>query len=40
MLDWLEIPLTPRRMQCGLLAFKVLKTMVYSLGSATGPESR
>ena len=40
MLDLLEVPLTPRRMQCGLLAFKVLKTMVYSLGSATGPESR
>jgi nitrogen fixation protein NifU and related proteins len=36
MLDWLEIPLTPRRMQCGLLAFKVLKTMIYSLG----PDSR
>ena len=23
MLDWLETPLTPRRMQCGLLAFKL-----------------
>jgi nitrogen fixation protein NifU and related proteins len=40
MLDLLEIPLTPRRTQCGLLAFKVLKAMVYSLGSATGPERR
>ena len=39
-LDWLEIPLTPRRMQCGLLPFKVLKTMVYSLGSVSGSESR
>ena len=38
-LDWLEIPLTPRRMQCGLLAFKVLKTMVYSLALTTGAES-
>jgi nitrogen fixation protein NifU and related proteins len=39
-LDWLEIRLTPRRMQCGLLPFKVLKTLVYSLGSVSGPESR
>jgi nitrogen fixation protein NifU and related proteins len=40
MLDWLETPLTPRRMQCGLLPFKVLKTMVYSLCLTTGAESR
>ena len=38
-LDWLEIPLTPLRMQCGLLTFKVLKTMVYSLALTTGAES-
>ncbi len=39
MLDLLEIPLTPGRMQCGLLPFKVLKTMVYSLCLTTGAES-
>lgn len=39
-LDWLEIPLTPRRMQCGLLAFKVLKTMVYGLDPAANLETR
>ena len=37
MLQGLEIPLTPRRMQCGLLAFKVLKTIVYSLDSTVRP---
>lgn len=37
MLQWLEISLTPRRMQCGLLPFKVLKTMVYSLDSTVRP---
>lgn len=40
MLDWLETPLTPRRMQCGLLPFKVLKTMVYGLDPAANLETR
>ncbi len=39
-LQWLEIPLTARRMQCGLLAFKVLKTMIYALAPRSGPELR
>lgn len=30
MLALIDIPLTPRRQQCGLLAFRVLKTIVYS----------
>ena len=30
MLNLLSIPLTPKRMQCGLLAFKALKTLLYS----------
>ena len=30
MLELLRIPLTPRRMQCGLLAFTALKTLLYS----------
>jgi nitrogen fixation NifU-like protein len=31
MLDFLKVPLTATRQRCGLLCFKVLKTMVYSL---------
>lgn len=31
MLDLLQVPLTPSRQKCGLLGFKVLKTMLYSL---------
>ncbi len=31
MLDILNVPLTPSRQKCGLLGFKVLKTMLYSL---------
>ncbi len=30
MLDLLQVPLTASRQKCGLLAFKVLKTLVYS----------
>ena len=32
MLDLLQVKLTASRQKCGLLSFKVLKTMVYSLG--------
>lgn len=31
MLDLLKVPLVPRRQQCGLLAFRVLKTLLYFL---------
>jgi len=31
MLDLIKVPLTATRQRCGLLGFKVLKTMVYSL---------
>ncbi len=31
MLDILQVPLTPSRQKCGLLGFKVLKTMLYTL---------
>lgn len=31
MLDMIGVPLTPSRQKCGLLGFKVLKTMLYSL---------
>ncbi len=31
MLDIIGAPLTPSRQKCGLLGFKVLKTMLYSL---------
>ena len=31
MLDLLGVPLTASRQKCGLLGFKVLKTMVYTL---------
>ena len=30
MLDLLQVPLTASRQKCGLLAFKVLKTMLYA----------
>ena len=30
MLDLLQVPLTASRQKCGLLAFKVLKTLVYT----------
>jgi nitrogen fixation protein NifU and related proteins len=29
MLDLLQVPLTPSRQKCGLLAFKILKTLLY-----------
>lgn len=31
MLDIIQAPLTPSRQKCGLLGFKVLKTMLYTL---------
>jgi len=31
MLDLLRIPLSPRRMQCGLLPFRALKALLYSI---------
>ncbi len=31
MLDLLRVPLTASRQKCGLLSFKVLKTMIYTL---------
>lgn len=31
MLKLLQVPLTPSRQKCGLLGFKVLKTLLYSL---------
>lgn len=31
MLKLLQVPLTPSRQKCGLLGFKVLKTILYSL---------
>jgi nitrogen fixation NifU-like protein len=31
MLDLLKVPLTATRQRCGLLGFKILKTMVYAL---------
>lgn len=31
MLDLIKVPLTATRQRCGLLGFKVLKSMVYSL---------
>lgn len=30
MLDLIDIPLVPKRQRCGLLAFRALKTIVYS----------
>jgi len=32
MLKLLQVPLTPSRQKCGLLGFKVLKTMLYGFG--------
>ncbi len=34
MLDLLKVPLTATRQRCGLLCFKVLKTMLYSLNDS------
>jgi nitrogen fixation NifU-like protein len=34
MLQLLQVPLTASRQKCGLLGFKVLKTMLYSIPSA------
>ena len=34
MLDLLQVRLTASRQKCGLLSFKILKTMVYSLDEA------
>ena len=34
MLDLLQVRLTPGRLPCGLLAFRVLKGMIYSLDPA------
>jgi nitrogen fixation NifU-like protein len=36
MLDLLKVPLTASRQKCGLLSFKVLKTMLYSLDEQQG----
>lgn len=38
MLDLLQVKLTALRQRCGLLAFKVLKTIVYSTNEHTPPE--
>lgn len=37
MLDLLKVRLTASRQKCGLLSFKVLKTMLYSLEPPTDP---
>lgn len=37
MLRLLQVPLTPSRQKCGLLGFKVLKTMIYGLGQPPAP---
>jgi nitrogen fixation NifU-like protein len=34
MLDLLQVPLTASRQKCGLLAFKVMKTMLYARDDA------
>ena len=34
MLDLLQVPLTASRQKCGLLAFKVMKTMLYARDEA------
>ena len=39
MLDLLQVQLTAVRQRCGLLGFKVLKTLVYSQDAATGPST-
>jgi nitrogen fixation NifU-like protein len=36
MLELLKVRLTAMRQRCGLLGFKVLKTLVYSHDSAPG----
>lgn len=36
MLDLLKVRLTASRQKCGLLSFKVLKTMIYTLDSRKG----
>jgi nitrogen fixation NifU-like protein len=37
MLDLLKVPLTASRQKCGLLGFKVLKTIVYTLDEQRQP---
>lgn len=37
MLDLLQVPLTASRQKCGLLCFKVLKTMVYAQDEKRAP---
>lgn len=36
LLELLGVPLTPHRQQCALLAFRALKTLVYSLDESSG----
>lgn len=38
MLRLLKVPLTAVRQRCGLLGFKVLKTMMYSLDQGASPQ--
>tara|TARA_R110002111_G_scaffold164386_3_gene230592 strand:- start:52744 stop:53151 length:408 start_codon:yes stop_codon:yes gene_type:complete len=38
MLKQIRIPLSPRRMQCGLLAFQALKQILYSLDESETTE--
>lgn len=40
MLDLLKVRLTASRQKCGLLGFKVLKTMLYSLDDQAKPSER
>jgi nitrogen fixation NifU-like protein len=39
MLDLLQVRLTPSRQKCGLLGFRVLKTMLYSLEHPAGEQT-
>lgn len=39
MLDLIKVPLTASRQKCGLLGFRVLKTMLYSLSARDSPEA-
>jgi nitrogen fixation protein NifU and related proteins len=39
MLELLQVPLTPSRQKCGLLAWKVLKTLVYAQTHPPGPST-
>lgn len=39
MLEMLRVPLTATRQRCGLLGFKILKTMLYSLDQAKADKS-